>query len=77
MLPALVVLGLARPVTQSLVISQGVLSFGLPFALAPLVLMTRRADVMGPLVNRRVTTIAATGTVALIVALNLYLLCSI
>jgi manganese transport protein len=43
MLPALVVLGLGLPVTRSLVISQVVLSFGLPFALVPLVLMTRRA----------------------------------
>ena len=52
MLPALVVLGLGLPATDSLVISQVVLSFGIPFALVPLVLLTRRADVMGALVNR-------------------------
>jgi manganese transport protein len=77
MLPALVVLGLGLPVTQSLVISQVVLSFGLPFALVPLVLMTRRADIMGPLVNRGFTTIAAGAAVGLIIALNVYLLSSV
>ena len=75
MLPALVVLGLGLPATDSLVISQVVLSFGIPFALVPLVLLTRRADVMGPLVNRRLTTVAAAGGIALmIIALNIYLL---
>ena len=57
MLPALVVLGLGLPATQSLVISQVVLSFGIPFALVPLLLLTRRADIMGALVNRTVTTV--------------------
>jgi manganese transport protein len=74
MLPALVVLGLGLPATDSLVISQVVLSFGIPFALVPLVLVTRRADIMGPLVNRRVTTVAAGGIAAVIIVLNLYLL---
>jgi manganese transport protein len=74
MLPALVVLGLGLPATDSLVISQVVLSFGIPFALVPLVLLTRRADIMGPLVNRRLTTVAAGGIAAVIIALNGYLL---
>jgi manganese transport protein len=74
MLPALVVLGAGLPATVSLVISQVVLSFGIPFALVPLVLLTRRADIMGPLVNRRLTTIAAACVTALIVTLNGYLL---
>jgi manganese transport protein len=74
MLPALVVLGLGLPATDSLVISQVVLSFGIPFALVPLVLLTRRADIMGPLVNRRITTVAAGGIAAMIIALNAYLL---
>jgi len=56
------------------VISQVVLSFGIPFALVPLVLLTRRADIMGPLVNRRITTVAAGGIAAMIIALNAYLL---
>jgi manganese transport protein len=74
MLPALAVLGLGLPVTECLVISQVVLSFGIPFALVPLVLLTRRADVMGALVNRRITTAAAGAIAAMIIALNVYLL---
>jgi manganese transport protein len=74
MLPALVVLGLGLPTTGSLVISQVVLSFGIPFALVPLVLVTRRADIMGVLVNRRVTTLVTAGIAGLIIALNAYLL---
>jgi manganese transport protein len=74
MLPALVVLALGLPATDSLVISQVVLSFGIPFALVPLVLLTRRADIMGPLVNRRRTTAAAASIAAMIIALNVYLL---
>ena len=76
MLPALIVLGAGLPPTTSLVISQVVLSFGIPFALVPLVALTRRADVMGALVNRRPTTLAAAGAAALIIGLNVYLLAS-
>jgi manganese transport protein len=74
MLPALVVLGAGLPATTSLVVSQVVLSFGIPFALVPLVLLTRRADIMGPLVNRRPTSAAAAAVTAVIVLLNGYLL---
>ena len=74
MLPALLVLELGLPTTGSLVISQVVLSFGIPFALVPLVLLTRRADVMGPLVNRRATTAAAALVTVAIIMLNGYLL---
>jgi manganese transport protein len=74
MLPALVVLALGLPTTGVLVLSQVVLSFGIPFALVPLVLLTRRADVMGTLVNRRVTTIAGGGITAAIIVVNVYLL---
>jgi manganese transport protein len=74
MLPALVVLGAGLPPTASLVISQVVLSFGIPFALVPLVLLTRRADIMGPLVNRRPTSAAAACVAVVIVLLNGYLL---
>jgi len=74
MLPALVVLVLGLPVTASLVLSQVALSFGIPFALVPLLLLTRRRDIMGALVNRRLTT-ATTGVIAAgIIALNVYLL---
>jgi manganese transport protein len=74
MLPALVVLAIGVNPTRALVLSQVVLSFGIPFALVPLVLITRRRDVMGALVNRRITTIAATVVAGLIIALNLFLL---
>jgi len=74
MLPALVVLGLGLPATDCLVVSQVVLSFGIPFALVPLVLLTRRADIMGALVNRRITTAAAATIAAVIIALNACLL---
>ena len=67
MVPALVVLGLGLDPSRSLVISQVVLSFGIPFALVPLVLLTRRRDVMGALVNRRLTTAVASRVAALII----------
>ena len=50
------------------------LSFGIPFALVPLVLLTRRRDIMGELVNRRVTTVVAAIVAAMIIALNIFLL---
>jgi manganese transport protein len=74
MLPALLVLELGLPTTGSLVISQVVLAFGIPFALVPLVLLTRRADVMGTLVNRRLTTALAGLVTVGIVALNGFLI---
>ncbi len=74
MLPALLVLELGLPTTGSLVISQVVLSFGIPFALVPLVVLTRRKDVMGPLVNRGLTTVSASLVTVMIVVLNVYLL---
>jgi manganese transport protein len=55
------------------VISQVVLSFGIPFALVPLVILTRRRDVMGALVNRGVTTAVASVVAGLIIALNGFL----
>jgi manganese transport protein len=74
MLPALIVLAVGLDPSRSLVISQVVLSFGIPFALVPLVLLTRKREVMGTLVNRRVTTVVASIVAALIIALNLFLL---
>src|SRR3989440_6265902 len=78
MIPALVVIGLGRryglDASRTLVISQVVLSFGIPFALIPLVMFTRRRDVMGGLVNRRLTTVVAVGVAAVISGLNIFLL---
>ena len=74
MLPALVVLAIGVNTTDALVVSQVVLSFGIPFALVPLILLTRRRDVMGDMVNRPHTTVIAGIVAALIIALNLFLL---
>jgi manganese transport protein len=74
MAPALVVLGLGVDTTDALVLSQVVLSFGIPFALVPMIVITRRADVMGALVNRRATTALASVVATLIIGLNLFLL---
>jgi manganese transport protein len=74
MVPALVVLGLGLDPTKSLVISQVILSFGIPFALVPLVLLTSKREIMGELVNRRVTTVVACAVAAMIIALNVFLL---
>ncbi|HMI72959.1 MAG TPA: Nramp family divalent metal transporter [Solirubrobacteraceae bacterium] len=74
MTPALIILAFGLDPSRSLVISQVVLSFGIPFALVPLVLLTRRRDIMGALVNRKVTTIAASIVAAMIIALNGFLL---
>jgi manganese transport protein len=74
MAPALIVLAVGADPTHSLVISQVVLSFGIPFALVPLVMFTSRRDLMGSLVNRRATTIAACLLALLIIGLNLFLL---
>ena len=71
---ALIVLALGLEPTRSLVISQVVLSFGIPFALVPLVMLTRRRDVMGELVNRRLTSVVAGAVAGLVIALNVFLL---
>ena len=74
MAPALIVLALGANPSRALVISQVVLSFGIPFALVPLVMLTRRVDIMGSLVNRRLTTVMASIVAAMIIALNAFLL---
>jgi manganese transport protein len=74
MAPALIVLAIGLDPSRALIISQVVLSFGIPFALVPLVLLTSKRDLMGSLVNRRITTITASVVAALISALNLFLL---
>jgi len=74
MLPSLVVIFIGWEPTRVLVISQVVLSFALPLAVIPLVLFSQRKDLMGGLVNRKLTTLAAWLVTALIVALNMFLL---
>ncbi len=74
MAPALVVIALEVDPTRTLVISQVVLSFGIPFALIPLVMFTRNRNLMGDLVNHPATSVVAVAVVSLIVSLNVFLL---
>jgi manganese transport protein len=73
-IPSLIVIFIGLDPTRTLVISQVVLSFGLPFAIIPLVMFTRRKDIMGSLVNKPITTFLASLTTAMIIALNFFLL---
>ncbi len=74
MVPSLIVIAVGLDPTRTLVISQVVLSFGLPFAIIPLVMFTSRKELMGVLVNRKLTSVLAGLVAAIIVALNFYLL---
>lgn len=74
MLPALIVLAVGLPTTDSLVVSQVLLSFGIPFALIPLAMITRRSDIMGELANHRLTSIAMFAISGAITLLNVVLL---
>ncbi|GIJ45138.1 divalent metal cation transporter MntH [Virgisporangium aliadipatigenens] len=74
LVPALVVLLLGIDPTRALVVSQVVLSFGIPFALIPLIRFTASRRLMGSLVNRPLTTVAAVAAAVLIIGLNGFLL---
>jgi manganese transport protein len=74
MAPALAILAIGINSSYALVMSQVVLSFGIPFALIPLLFFCRNRGLMGALVNHRLTTAIATVVVALIVSLNVFLL---
>ncbi len=74
MVPALVVILWGFDPTESLVWSQVILSFGLPFAIVPLVSFTSEKALMGPLTNRRLTKVLAWTICAIILFFNLYLL---
>jgi manganese transport protein len=74
MLPALIVIGIGLDPSRTLVISQVVLSFGIPFALIPLVIFTGKREIMGGLTNQRSTTVIAAVIAAVITGLNIFLL---
>ena len=74
MIPALVVIAMKLDPLKILVLSQVGLSFALPFALVPLIMLTRRPRVMGELANGRTTNGLAYATVTVIISLNLLLL---
>ena len=73
MAPAMIVLAVGVNPSRALVLSQVALSFGIPFALIPLVLFCRDRSLMGTLTNRRLTTVAAFLVATLIVSLNVFL----
>ena len=74
MVPSLIVIFLGFDPTQTLVMSQVVLSFGLPFAIIPLVIFTSDRSLMKELVNRRLTTVLAAVVAGIILFLNIYLI---
>jgi len=73
-IPSLIVIFIGLDPTRTLVISQVVLSFGLPFAVIPLVAFTSNKTLMGGLVNKSFTTLLASLSAALILALNVFLI---
>ena len=77
MVPALIFILIGLDPTRTLILSQVVLSFGLPFAVIPLVIFTSRRKLMKTLVNLRITTLVACLVTAVIVSLNIYLLLQI
>lgn len=74
MLPALAVIWYGVDASTALVLSQVVLSFGIPFALIPLILFCSNRELMGTLVNRKATTVAAWLIASVVIALNVFLL---
>lgn len=74
MAPAIVVIAIGVNASSALIVSQVILSFGIPFALVPLVLLTRDKRLMKGLVNHRATTTVAALVAALIIGLNAFLL---
>jgi manganese transport protein len=74
MIPAVVLIVVGFSPSRALVLSQVFLSFGIPFALVPLLIFTSSRSLMGPLANRRLMVLAAGLVTAVIVGLNLYLL---
>jgi manganese transport protein len=74
MLPSMIVIFVGFDPSKTLVLSQVLLSFGLPFAIIPLVIFTSNKKIMGVLVNRKITTILAWAVAAVVVVLNVYLI---
>jgi manganese transport protein len=77
MLPALVVVAVGVDPTRALVISQVILSFGIPAALIPLAWLTGRSEVMGVFRNRAAVSLPLWGLVVAITALNVFLLAQV
>lgn len=74
LIPALAMLAAGADPTRALILSQVVLSFGIPFALVPLVVLTSRRTVMGDCANRRPVAVAAALVTVIVITLNLVLI---
>src|SRR4051794_4210580 len=74
MVPPLVIIFMGVNASKALVMSQVILSFGIAFALVPLIMFTSNKNIMGNLVNRRITTFIAWIIAGIIIGLNLFLL---
>jgi manganese transport protein len=77
MIPAVAVIGYGLDPLKTLVLSQAVLSFCLPFAMIPLLMLTRRKDLMGAHANRSLTNYLAAAATVIILAMNGWLLFAI
>jgi manganese transport protein len=73
LIPSMIVIAVGLDPTRTLVISQVILSFGLPFAIIPLIIFTKNKKYMGVLVNKKITNFIISIIAALIIALNIYL----
>ncbi|SOJ56923.1 Divalent metal cation transporter MntH [Mycobacterium simulans] len=72
--PAVAILAMGFDPTRTLVLSQVVLSFGIPFAVLPLVRLTSNSEVMGSDINHRVTTVVGWVVAVMISLLNVVLI---
>lgn len=73
-IPSILVIAIGLDPTRTLVISQVILSFGLPFAIIPLIIFTKNKNTMGILVNKKITTFIISIIAALVISLNIYLI---
>ncbi|AYC30078.1 Nramp family divalent metal transporter [Paenisporosarcina cavernae] len=73
-IPPLVIIALGVNPSAALVLSQIILSFGIPFALIPLIVFTSNKKLMGTLVNKPITKVLAWGIAGIIITLNVFLL---
>jgi manganese transport protein len=76
MVPSMIVVAIGLDPSRTLVISQVLLSFGLPFAIIPLVIFTNNKKIMGVLTNRKITSVLAFIVAGIILVLDVYLLYS-
>ena len=74
LIPSMIVIAVGLDPTRTLVISQVILSFGLPFAIIPLIIFTKNKKYMGVLVNKKITNFIISIIAALIILLNIYLI---